>query len=66
MHLAVTETSDTGQTVCNVRVCLCMYCHDLGVTKDGFVNGHLYTQLGTTSNYSATADFHNLQTTSTR
>jgi hypothetical protein len=32
---------------------------------NGFID-HLYTPLGTTSNYSAIVDFHTLQITSTR
>jgi hypothetical protein len=45
-----------------------MYCHDLGVTIDGYglLNGfidHLYTRLGSTSHYSAIANLHTLQIT---
>jgi hypothetical protein len=44
------------------------YCHvfEWLYTEFGLVNGfidHLYTQLGTTSNYSATADPHNSEIT---
>jgi hypothetical protein len=44
------------------------HCHDLGVTIDGvctseWIYWRLHTPLGTTSNYSAIANFHALQIT---